>query len=225
MRLLVLEHQADAPAGLLGDWASERGHEMTVTRVAEASVLPEPRDGDVLVSLGSDHSLAGPREDWIDGELEVLRRAHDAGRPVLGICFGGQALAAALGGEVRRAPRVAIEWSRLDTQRPDLVGGGPWFRWHEDEFSVPDGAQQIARAGDVAMAFVSNAAVGLQFHPEVTAPIAEQWIAGAGRQLATAALEEGHVRERISSGLAGAPERAYELFDALARLWQEQGLV
>ena len=74
---------------------------------------------------------------------------------------------------------------------------------------MPPGARDVADAGGAPMAFASRAAVGLQFHPEVTAEIAEAWIAGAGRQLAAEALEVPQIRERIATGLAGSRERAF----------------
>jgi GMP synthase-like glutamine amidotransferase len=225
VRLLVLEHQADAPAGLLADWARERGHELALTRVSEAGEFPAAQAGEVLVSLGADTSLALRNAPWIDAELECLRAAHDAGRPVLGICFGGQALAAALGGEVRRAPRVAIEWSDVESVDPALIEPGPWFRWHEDVFTVPSGARTLAHVDGVPMAFASRGALALQFHPEVTWRIAEDWIAGAGRQLAAEALDVHALRERIAAGLPGTRERAFELFDGLLARWRADGLL
>ena len=46
----------------------------------------------------------GPDRGWIEEELAWLRRADEAGVPVLGICFGAQALCAALGGRARPRP-------------------------------------------------------------------------------------------------------------------------
>jgi len=224
VRLIVLEHEPDAPAGLLADWASERGHEVRVTPVKQTAA-PPPGDGDVLVSLGSDCSLTEPSPAWLAAELAALRAAHDAGRPVLGICFGGQALAVALGGTVKRAPRVAIGWSEVQSTEPELVPPGPWFRWHEDVLTVPPAARDLADAGGAPMAFASRAAIGLQFHPEVTAAIAEAWIAGAGRQLAAEALEVPEIRDRIAAGLVGSRERAYSLFDDLEDRWRAQGVL
>ena len=53
-----------------------------------------------MVALGSDRSVHASPDPWIAAQLAFLRAAHDAGVPVLGICFGAQALAAALGGRV-----------------------------------------------------------------------------------------------------------------------------
>ena len=66
---------------------------------------PDPREATAVVALGSDHSVHASTDAWLARELEYLGNAHAAGVPVLGICFGAQALAAVLGGTVSRAPR------------------------------------------------------------------------------------------------------------------------
>ncbi len=45
---------------------------------------------------------------WIGREVEMVRTAHDAGVAVLGLCFGGQVLSTALGGEARRVDTPAV---------------------------------------------------------------------------------------------------------------------
>jgi hypothetical protein len=66
--------------------------------------------------------------------------------PVLGICFGAQALAAALGGQAIRAERPEVGWTPIQTHRPDLIEPGPWFQWHSDRWVLPDGGRRQARA-------------------------------------------------------------------------------
>jgi GMP synthase-like glutamine amidotransferase len=100
VRILILEHQADAPAGLLTEWAQARGHELDVIDPAGLRNWPEPGEADAIVSLGSEHSATDTGRRWIAEEIEFLAAAHSASVPVLGICFGGQALSAALGGTV-----------------------------------------------------------------------------------------------------------------------------
>src|SRR5687768_3005334 len=112
-RLCVLEHQADAPAGLFAEWAAARGHRLEVRRVPDRDPWPDPADYDAIVPLGSEASVYGTRAPWVAEEVGLLRRAHAASVPVLGLCFGGQALAAALGGEVSAAPAPEIGWYRL----------------------------------------------------------------------------------------------------------------
>src|SRR5690348_8087603 len=108
MRILILEHQADAPACLLAEWAQARRHDVDVVVPGGRHGWPEPREADAVVSLGSEHSALDVSQRWIREEIEFLAAAHSASVPVLGICFGGQALSAALGGTVSRAPQTEV---------------------------------------------------------------------------------------------------------------------
>jgi GMP synthase-like glutamine amidotransferase len=223
MQILVLEHERTVPAALLGDWARERGHTLRTLEVPALTSWPDPREADALVTLGSDRSVTDTSVPWLAGELELLRGAHDAGVPVLGICFGAQALAKALGGEVRRAPRIALEWSTLETDEPELVAPGPWLRWHEDVLTVPASAREIARDGDVPLAFVHGTSIGVQFHPETDAALAHAWIEESRRELAERAVDEPALIRQVERAAPGAPARAWELFDRVARRWNARG--
>jgi GMP synthase-like glutamine amidotransferase len=219
MRILVLEHERECPAALFEDWARERGHALRTLRVPELTRWPEPGEADVVVSLGSDRSVHASPDGWIGEEVEFLRHAHDSGRPVLGICFGAQALSKALGGEVRRASQIALGWTTLATREPELIPPGPWCRWHEDVFTVPPAAREVMRAGDVPLAFVKGASVGIQFHPEADVELVNAWIDGSRSHLAEQAIDEPGLRRHVRSAATGARERAYDLFDRIARLW------
>jgi GMP synthase-like glutamine amidotransferase len=219
MRLLMLEHEEQAPAALLEDWARDRGIATLTLRVPELKHWPQPAEGDVLVSLGSDASVHASDLPWIEREVAYLRAMHDAGVPILGICFGAQALASALGGEVSRAPRLSPEWTRVDSSDPELIPPGPWFRWHEDVFTVPPGARDLGSIGGVSLAFSHGLSIGVQFHPEVTGEIAKGWIEGARRELADSAIDEQDLRREIDSLAAGVAVRAQDLFDRIAARW------
>ncbi len=219
MEILVLEHEREAPAGLLADWAQERGHALRVLEVARLDHWPPLGGCDAVVSLGSERSVQRSGEPWIARELDYLRAAHDARLPVLGICFGAQALAAALGGAVERAERIAVEWSEPDWREEELIPAGPWLRWHEDVFTVPPGAREIARARGVPMAFLAGRSVGVQFHPEADAPIAAGWIAASGRTLVDRAQDLACVERALRLDAHGARTRALELFDRVAGCW------
>ncbi|MCW3019636.1 MAG: glutamine amidotransferase class-I [Solirubrobacterales bacterium] len=222
MEIVVLEHEREVPVALFGDWARARGHTLRTVSVAELTRWPDPDTLDVVVSLGSDRSIPASRERWIVREIEFLRRAHDCRVPVLGICFGAQALASALGGEVSHAPEIALDWTTLETHDGALISAGPWLRWHEDILTVPPGARELARAGDVPLAFVQGSSVGVQFHPEVDADLAHAWIEDSRRALAERAVDQAALRRQVALAAPGAPARAHELFDSIARLWRRR---
>ena len=152
-------------------------------------------------------------DPWIAEQVSFLRATHDAGVPVLGICFGGQALAAALGATVSRAAETEIGW--IDVEGDDGYGGR-WFTWHEDVFDLPPGATELARAASGPQAFAVGASVGLQFHPEVTPAIVDDWLAGARPD---AVPDPEPIRDETARTVGAARERAFALMDRIAARW------
>jgi GMP synthase-like glutamine amidotransferase len=221
VRILILEHQADAPACLLGEWAQARGHEVDLVVAQNLPAWPEPGDSDAIVSLGSEHSALDSERRWIREEIEFLAAAHAASVPLLGICFGGQALSAALGGTVSRAPQAEVTWRSIDTQDPDLITAGPWPFWHEDRFDLPPGARLIAGSQSEVVAFADGASVGLQFHPEADAAVVRGWVDGGRDKLRAYGVDETELEREIARYGPAARELAFELFDRIAAMWSD----
>jgi len=220
MDLAIVEQDADAPAGVLAEWARERGHCVETLRARELGTgWPDPARFGAIAALGSASSVHASPGPWIAAEIGFLRAAHDAGVPLLGLCFGGQALAAALGAEVRLAPRPEIGWLELEPLDGGPVPPGPWFQWHFDTFTVPPGARLLARSALCPQAFARGTSVGLQFHPEATPEIIDGWIRAGGEGLARSGVDAQALAAQTRRAGPGARERAYTLFDAIARLW------
>src|SRR5215211_3656044 len=115
---VVLQTQDDAPAGLLEGWADRRNIDLETMRV-DRDEFPDPHDCAFAVALGSGATAAGAGPDWVARTIEWLRAADAACLPVLGICFGAQALAAAFGGSVHRLAEPEIGWVRITTADGD----------------------------------------------------------------------------------------------------------
>jgi len=119
-------------------------------------------------------------------ERDLMRRAVDAGMPVLGICLGAQMLARALDAPVYRTPvrELGFKTVRLTAagQRDILLSafqtGDRVFQWHEDTFDLPAGADLLVAGDDVPhQAFrFGRTAWGVQFHFEVDAQGVEAWL-------------------------------------------------
>jgi len=191
VRALFIQHDHVSPAGHIGAQFAARGYDVEELLVVPehrfhdpgiAVTFPDPTAYDVIVPMGApwsvyDHETIGA---WVLEELTVLRRAHERGVPILGICFGGQALASALGGSVVRADRSEIGWYAVDTDEPGLVESGPWFEWHHDQWVAPPGARVLARTGNAEQAFVMGRSLAVQFHPELTPATLDGWLANGG---------------------------------------------
>ena len=153
MRLLVIEHQPDAPAGLVASWAAGRG--LAVTTLRPASGQPLPRSlapGDAVVVLGSELTAFDDSIPWLADELTFVRQALEKTVPVLGICFGGQVLARVLGARVYRLDAAEIGWMPVISKRAGLAEG-PWLAWHRDGFDLPAGSTELATGGASPQAF------------------------------------------------------------------------
>ncbi|MGA1074917.1 MAG: type 1 glutamine amidotransferase [Ilumatobacteraceae bacterium] len=192
MRALVIIHDPASEAVLVGERLEHHGYEQVefeITTevgnpVGSIAGMGEPTDYDLIVPMGSVYSLTDTEQisTWIHDELEFLRRADAAGVPVLGICFGSQALAAAHGGRVVKADRPQVGWHPL-TPRPDAPQfAGPWMQWHYDRFEPPAEGRILA-ADDVGVqAFSLRRNLGVQFHPEVTHGHVARWLEIGGSE-------------------------------------------
>jgi GMP synthase-like glutamine amidotransferase len=176
MNAVILQHQDDAPAGLLLDALAAAGVDWRTVHLDRGELPPEPESLELAVSLGSDASADDAGRDWIAGELEWLRAADGAGTTILGLCFGAQSLALALGGGVARARLPERGWVWISTDQPDFVGSGPWLTWHDDVIELPPGAELLAHNHSGPQAFRAGRHLGLQFHPEATPEIVAGWV-------------------------------------------------
>ena len=209
----MLQHDEEAGPGLLGDWFKKREFEVELIHVPGASGLPDLDQFDLIVSLGSEH-CALDEVPWIAEELEVLRLAHEAGIPILGICFGSQLLALALGGSVERDAVSEVGWHRIDSRDSDLIAEGPWFEWHFDVFTPPAGSVTLASSDAGPEVFRLGHSLGVQFHPEVDRGIIDAWADGSRVDLDRATVERDRLYDELKPDLAG---RVDELFESIGK--------
>jgi GMP synthase-like glutamine amidotransferase len=175
-RALIVEHERATPGGLVYDWLDDYDVQVEELRIDVEEREVDPTEFDLIVPLGSEFAAYDDRVPWIEREKRLLERAAAADVPVLGICFGGQLLARVLGGTCFRAEGSEIGWLPVRTHDPELVPEGPWFQWHFDTFTAPEGATILAETDLGPQAFVIGRSLGVQFHPEVTPAIMEDWV-------------------------------------------------
>ena len=176
-RALVIQHEEPTPPGLIAPWLHERGYEVETLRIDEQDPHDlDPRAYELIVSLGSELGAYQDDIEWIKHEMDFLAESQEAEVPILGVCFGGQILARVLGGDVFRSDKEEIGWLPVGTSDPDLVPDGPWFQWHFDTFTAPPGATVVAANEAGPQAYVIGRSLGLQFHPEVTTEIMDEWV-------------------------------------------------
>jgi len=235
-QVLFLYNDPSAPEALLGEAFAELGFDVDTFEVVPASraddpaldvVFPDPLGYDAIVPLGARWAVYDDRlaDRWVAGEIAMARRALSAGVGVLGVCFGGQLLARALGGTVARSPLPEVGWHEVSSSRSDLVPGGTWFQWHFDRLTAPPGATEIARSERATQAFISGRALGLQFHPEVDGALVERWIDEDGdADLARAGLDPDDLRAHTTAHLDDAARRLRLLVRGFVGLLEDRGV-
>jgi GMP synthase-like glutamine amidotransferase len=198
MRALVVAHDHTSPLGPIGEQLERRGYELehflVIPREHFAApgisvAFPDFTAYDMVVVLGAiwsvyDEATIG---SWVKDEIEQVRAADSAGVPVLGICFGGQLLAAAHGGSVERSPQPEIGWTDVHSVDESIVPAGPWFEWHFDRWTLPPGAEELASNGAASQAFALRRNLAVQFHPELTGASLLGWLENGGYAGARAA--------------------------------------
>lgn len=215
-RALVIAHEPDGPGGQVARALERRGFSVdthVVTPDMEepniANPFPDWAEYDLVAPMGSIRSLTNKDEisSWIHEELDLIRSAADRGQPVLGICFGGQLIADALGGSVELSPETELGWYEIDPVdgKKNPVGPGPWMEWHHDRFEAPPEADVLAESAVGPQLFTIGRMAGTQFHPEVDVAHIEGWLTVADDEyLATygrdrqSVLADMHVHEAHS---------------------------
>lgn len=195
-RALVIVHDHTSPPGPVADALRANGFEVIEHKVmvgpepvdlpvhmAEFSPdFPPATDYDLIVVMGSVCAAYDERvQYWVRPEQQLLRDADGAGVPVLGICFGGQLLAAAHGGAVEKSPVTEIGFHDISSVDESLVPSGPWFEWHSDRWISPPQAEPIASNASAQQAFLLRRNLAVQFHPEVTSATVTGWLDNGGR--------------------------------------------
>ena len=216
MRALVIANQGDDDTGNVGERLRERGYELVLGYRDEPGALPTDLDDvDLVVLLGSDWSTYWEHlQDEVERESALVREAGVRDLPVLGICYGAQLIAQALGGSVQRAARTEIGWFRIDVEDERLVHPGPWFEWHVDAFAAPPGAQVLASSPAGPQAYRIGRMLAWQFHPEVTREIVRRWGDGSGATLTDAGVDVDRMYADTDEVADEARTRCHALVDA-----------
>lgn len=208
-------HQA-AEHGDFDDWISGgmdlNGQPVRVCQVDEGGELPEV-DGLAGVVISGSAAMVTDGHDWSERTAEWLRSAVPSGLPILGICFGHQLLAHAMGGKVAADPSGreigTVEVKRIDSPGSDLLFEELPLVFeaqatHEQSVVVlPDEAVALAESPHPANhAFRIGPCVwGVQFHPEFDGEVMISYL----RARASVLREEGLDPEALIEAVRPTP--------------------
>ena len=180
-------HSPDEVRDELGDYGQMftrlldgYGYDFTTYSVVDGDFPSGPDAADGWLITGSKHG-AYEDHDWIAPLEALIRQIRDAGRPLVGVCFGHQIIAQALGGKVAKFDggwAVGRQTYDIDGEQIALNA------WHQDQVvELPEGARVFASNDFCANAgfMIGDRIMTIQPHPEFTAKMIDALIQHRGR--------------------------------------------
>ena len=197
MHILIIQHVDFENPGAILRWAENSGHSIQIAHPYAEEPLPTLDQFDALILLGGPMSVHdAPTLPWLVAEKQLVAECLEVKKKIVGICFGAQILAEALGARVYAMEEKEIGWHavfrtmshgshRLLDAIPEYQS---IFHWHGETFDLPGGALLLAGSNCCSNQVFTYGqwALGIQFHPEMTPEIAKALCENCPEDLAEA---------------------------------------
>ncbi len=231
--VLAIQSDPTDPPLMVGEWLAEDGIRVEVIGACFGEPVPSRVPDGVHGVLPLGGAMGANDDDvapWLADERALLRDAVERGIPVLGLCLGGQLLAAATGGRVTLGPATEIGVVQvqrtvdglLDPVISQVVAAAgadiPATQWHQDNIvELPDGAVLLLtnEACRVQGFRLGDTAYGLQLHPEVDAETFTKWADAADEAL----RRSGRDAQEAEAEVFAAERDLIAAWRPMARAW------
>lgn len=176
-RALIIRHVPREGVAGFRTPVEAAGYEVHRIDVADpAFATLDLRTPDLLIMMGGPMGVyEQDRYPWIACQLRRLKARLEADRPTLGVCFGAQMMAAALGAQVFAGPVKEIGFHPVTVHDPAdsnplrHIAGVPVLHWHGDTFTLPANVELLASTHvyDHQAFRRGRNLLALQFHAEM----------------------------------------------------------
>jgi len=203
--VVAIRHVHFEDLGTFGPVLAEAGYDIRYCDVGVDDLAAlDPLPPDLLIVLGAP---VGVYETdiypFLAVERDLIARRLASGRPLLGVCLGGQQIAATMGARVAPTGVKEIGFSPLTLSADGLKSplrhfdGVQVLHWHGDAFEIPGGCMHLASTPLCPNQAFSRgkSLLAVQFHPEADASRIEQWLVGHAAELAGARIDINRLRD------------------------------
>ncbi|HXZ95964.1 MAG TPA: type 1 glutamine amidotransferase [Burkholderiales bacterium] len=226
----IFRHARTEGPGYFATFLSHHGIPSALVKVDQGQPLPQQaKDYSGLVFMGGPMSVNDDLP-WIPQTLELIRQAVEREIPVLGHCLGGQLMARALGGEVRKNPVKEIGWGEVKVEdnpaAKSWLGDTPGlflsFHWHGETFTLPPGAVRILSSPWCEnQAFALDRHLGMQCHVEMTPELITSWCETGAREIAAHQGPSVQSAQEMQADLDNRVSQLHRIADVLYSRWIE----
>ena len=224
----IFRHAPTEGPGYFATFLSHHVIPWMLVKIDQGQPLPQQaEDYSGLVFMGGPMSVNDDLP-WIPQALDLIRQAVEREIPVLGHCLGGQLMAKALGGEVRKNPVKEIGWGEVKVEdnpaAREWLGDSPKsflsFHWHGETFTLPHGAERILSGPQCEnQAFALDKHLGLQCHVEMTPELVKSWCETGAREIAANLGPSVQTAQAIQEDLENRVPRLHRIADKLYSRW------
>lgn len=190
MKVLIIDNTLDRDSwgsASLRSFVMKSTDRTAFVRRAPQSDLPDSPAGFDRIILSGSRTSCLEEGTWVSRLDDFLKSSLNLAKPILGVCYGHQALNRVLGGKsiLRKGPKGEFGWTKIQ-----LIERAPLFAGLSDEFwsfsshyeeiaTLPKGMRHLAKSTDCniqACRLEDLPVYGIQFHPEKNLSSAEDSI-------------------------------------------------
>lgn len=193
MKALIIKHVSTEDLGTIESVLRAKNFSIDRIEIEKGSEPPDSISAYDAIFIMGGPMAAYERDKYpvFDKEVVLVLEAAEQGKLVVGVCLGAQIIAGIYGGNVYPNEHKEIGWHPVsffgETAKQFGLNGQqiPLFHWHSDTFDAPHESEIFAKSDLTKnQAFVIGKNIyGLQFHPEVTGKMVQEWINVYNEQL------------------------------------------
>lgn len=203
-------HQEQSNPGHVGQWFVRNGYALDIRRPRFGDPLPATLEQHCGTVVFGGPMSANDQDEFLRVETDWVSVALKEEKPFLGICLGAQILTRHLGARVGFHPEDEVEIGYYPlASTPAGRAMGVWpdhvYQWHREGCELASGARLLATsqgAFPVQCFMYGPAAVGVQFHPEITYAQVHRWTGNNNQRLTLkgARPRQEHIDGHVTHG-------------------------